>query len=308
MKFRNIGLAVVGLAVFSFALGLAPNAEAHTTPSPVAQKTYVTVAWEMPKAPVNSTSPTWPQKYYKSAKTNTPNLNALDSALDSKCGVPYQVDVYFDNDITKELINGKHLDGPNNPKEALVPGGWGVSYKLVYNPFQNKDPKGKCYVAPHTKAATTVVTTDAWECDANTAVTHTVTTTYTFVFDTETGTYGPAVAHVGAAVTGTRVLTNAEFKPCATSTPTPSTTPTTASSTPTKPASSSSQPTTSSSTPSVVTSQPVTSQPVSESTPPVVVHAELADTGSSITLWLILGAAFLVAAGAVVVAASRRKK
>lgn len=256
MKFRNIGLAVVGLAVFGFTFGIAPNAEAHTTPAPVAQ-TYVTVAWEMPKVPANSTSPTWPQKYYASAKTKTPSLNVLDGSL--KCNVPYQVDVYVDDATTAALIKGKHLDAPNVPKESLAPGGWGTVYKLVYV---------KCSTTTPTATITTPKPSTTTPCPTST-------------------------------------------KPTITPTPTPTastTKPTTASSTPTKPASSSSQPTTSSSTPSVVTSQPVTSQPVSESTPPVVVHAELADTGSSITLWLILGAAFLVAAGAVVVAASRRKK
>lgn len=129
MKFRNIGLAVVGLAVFGFTFGIAPNAEAHTTPAPVAQ-TYVTVAWEMPKVPANSTSPTWPQKYYASAKTKTPSLNVLDGSL--KCNVPYQVDVYVDDATTAALIKGKHLDAPNVPKESLAPGGWGTVYKLVY--------------------------------------------------------------------------------------------------------------------------------------------------------------------------------
>ena len=80
--------------------------------------------------------------------------------------------------------------------------------------FQNTDPKGKCYVEPKTKDATIVVTTDKWACDAKTAVTSTVTTTYAFVLDPKTGEYGDAIPTVGAPVAGTRDLTAAEFVAC----------------------------------------------------------------------------------------------
>ena len=81
-------------------------------------------------------------------------------------------------------------------------------------PFQNTDPRGKCYVPPMTKDATTVVTTAKWACNAKTAVTSSVTTTYAFVLDPKTGKYGDAVPTVGAPVAGTRDLTATEFVAC----------------------------------------------------------------------------------------------
>lgn len=107
-------------------------------PATTAVPTYVTVAWVMPSW-INATTPSWPQTYALSVKTNTASLGALDSDL--KCGVPYQVDVYFDNDVTASLIAGKHLDGPGVPPEALIPGGWGAAYKVVMTkcpPVENK--------------------------------------------------------------------------------------------------------------------------------------------------------------------------
>ena len=80
--------------------------------------------------------------------------------------------------------------------------------------YQNTDAEGECYVEPKVKDATTVVTTETWACDATTAVTSTVTTTYAFVLDPKTGEYGDAIPTAGAPVAGTRDLTAAEFVAC----------------------------------------------------------------------------------------------
>jgi hypothetical protein len=94
---------------------------------------YIIVAWHMPSW-VNSTTPTWSQTYFTSHEEGTPNLNALDSQLTEQCGVQYQVDIYYNSPTTASLIAGEHLDGPNNPPEDLIPGDWGVAYKLVQGP------------------------------------------------------------------------------------------------------------------------------------------------------------------------------
>jgi len=80
--------------------------------------------------------------------------------------------------------------------------------------FQNTNPGGACYKAPPTKDATTVVTTAKWACNDKTAVTSSVTTAYSFAFDSKTGTYGPAIPKAGAPVAGVRNLTATEFVAC----------------------------------------------------------------------------------------------
>ena len=94
---------------------------------------YIIVAWHMPSW-VNSTTPTWSQTYFTSQEEKTPDLSALDSQLTEVCGVQYQVDIYYNSPTTASLIAGEHLDGPNNPPEDLIPGGWGIAYKLVQGP------------------------------------------------------------------------------------------------------------------------------------------------------------------------------
>jgi hypothetical protein len=94
---------------------------------------YIIVAWKMPSW-INSTTPTWSQTYFTSQEEQTPNLNALDNKLVEECGVQYQVDIYYNSPTTASLIAGHHLDGPNNPPEDLIDGGWGVAYKLVQGP------------------------------------------------------------------------------------------------------------------------------------------------------------------------------
>jgi hypothetical protein len=94
---------------------------------------YIIVAWHMPSWD-NSTTPTWSQTYFTSQEEAAPDLSALDSQLTEACGVQYQVDIYYNSPTTASLIAGEHLDGPNNPPEDLIPGSWGVAYKLVQGP------------------------------------------------------------------------------------------------------------------------------------------------------------------------------
>ena len=94
---------------------------------------YIIVAWTMPSWD-NSTTPTWPQQIFAHQEETTTNLNALDSLLTEECGVQYQVDIYYNSAITASLIQGGYLDGPDNPQEDLISGGWGVAYKLVDGP------------------------------------------------------------------------------------------------------------------------------------------------------------------------------
>lgn len=115
---------------------------AKNTPTPAAS--YVTVAWAMPSW-INSTTPSWPQTYVTSASTSSPALNALDGQL-TACGAQWQVDVYNDNATTASLIAGAHLDGPGNPPESLIAGGWGTAYKLIQGPACPPAPQA-CAVA-----------------------------------------------------------------------------------------------------------------------------------------------------------------
>lgn len=107
-----------------------------TAPTPVTPKTYTTVAWKMPSW-VNSTTATFPQDFViqKAGQTSTLHaLDALNGSLPTTCGTQYQIDVYNQSAVTAALIAGKVLTAPNQPREDLIPGGWGVAYKLVKNP------------------------------------------------------------------------------------------------------------------------------------------------------------------------------
>jgi hypothetical protein len=100
---------------------------AKATPSTPAQ-TYTLTAWAMPSW-INDRTATWPQDYQTSVVQTIPAINALDSSL--PCGSQFQVDVYLTGDVTTALIAGGKLYGPNNPREALIRGGWGVAYKVM---------------------------------------------------------------------------------------------------------------------------------------------------------------------------------
>jgi hypothetical protein len=115
--------------------GTTATCPAPQGPPPAPDVDYVTVAWTMPSW-VNSTTATWPQQKFASIETEDPNLGALDSQLAASvlCGQEkqWQIDVYYDNATTDSLLAGGFLNGPGNPPEALIPGGWNVAYKLVH--------------------------------------------------------------------------------------------------------------------------------------------------------------------------------
>lgn len=110
----------------AFAANSALAVSVSTSPPPA---TYVTAVWSMPSW-VNSTTPTWDQHIVSHTDEQTITLNV---AVPTTCGTQYQVDVYYKNGTTTSLISGGVLHAPNNPAESLVPGGWGVAYKLVKN-------------------------------------------------------------------------------------------------------------------------------------------------------------------------------
>ncbi len=102
---------------------------------------YVIAAWTMPSWSGNDQVPTWSQTLYHSEPQSTPDLNALDKLLALTCGTQYQIDIYYDSPTTTSLINGKFLTKPNVPAEDLIPGGWGVAYKLIHEPDCQVIPK-----------------------------------------------------------------------------------------------------------------------------------------------------------------------
>lgn len=288
MNFKNAALAAIAVAVFGFTLGptFTPLAEAHTTTGP-----YVTVAWVM-SSWVNDSTPTWvkPQTLAAHTETTTSNVNALDGRL--RCGVPYQVDVYNNNDTTSKLIAGGILYGPNNPPESLV------TWKLVYTTCSTSTPTV-------TVTATATATKTVTEPGATTTVTHTLPGTTTTATATETKTVetpGPTttVTQPGATATATETATATTTVAGPTSTVT-TTLPgaTTTVSGPTT--------TVTSTAPCVVPTKTVTETVTTKATQ-TNQSGILAGTGSSTTAWMALITAFFIVAGLVLMAISQRKK
>lgn len=100
-------------------------------PPPPLTPTCTVVVWVMPSW-INDRTPSWPQAYFASYPIDCGV--PVDAPVPDLCGTQYQLDKYYDGPTTTALIAGGFLNGPNNPQEALVPGGWGSSYKLVKNP------------------------------------------------------------------------------------------------------------------------------------------------------------------------------
>ena len=100
--------------------------------SATSSKPYTIVAWDMPAPYVQAHTPIWPQTLAFYTGSDTIDLNALNGDL--LCGHQYQIDAYNTSETTASLIAGGYLNGPSNPKEDLVPGGWGVAYRLVNEP------------------------------------------------------------------------------------------------------------------------------------------------------------------------------
>lgn len=132
--------AALAMSAFIGALSLGAaspaSAETDTLESDISQG-FTVVAWSMDTW-VDDRTATWPQSYFTSTETQTPDLGLLDSSL--PCGTQYQIDIYIPGPATDSLIAGGFLNGPGDPAEALMPGGWDVAYKLVQT-----EP---CYVPP----------------------------------------------------------------------------------------------------------------------------------------------------------------
>lgn len=107
---------------------LAPVA-ANATEEPAP---YTTVVWKMPSWTAENVA-TWPQSFVAEVQTKEPDLAAADAYLVAPCGAEayFQVDVYHNDQVTRSTITGGVLKGPNDPGESLIPGGWGIAYKVV---------------------------------------------------------------------------------------------------------------------------------------------------------------------------------
>lgn len=95
-----------------------------TDPAPD-ESPYVLVVWES-----TGTYPElWPQKLVTYLDVASPDLHALDGSLPT-CGV-IQVDRYWDNATTRDLIAGGVLLGPGNPPESLAYVGSGDPWRVI---------------------------------------------------------------------------------------------------------------------------------------------------------------------------------
>ncbi|UTT63544.1 hypothetical protein [Microcella humidisoli] len=142
VEYKTTQTAVAGVSVKTTPLPNTYNGTASTNetacgtpPPPPPAPTCVVVVWKMPGW-ANSTTPTWPQTYVSVHDTDCDTPISQDVIpLGNDC---YQLDKYFEGETTTNLIAGGFLNGPNNPEEDLVPGGWGVAYRLAQGP--NCDP------------------------------------------------------------------------------------------------------------------------------------------------------------------------
>lgn len=118
-----------------------PAVSNQTTSSPVPTPApsigLVFVAWSMPSW-VNSTTPTWPQnlsvQFGDSSGRLTINSPQVLAEIPDLCGTQYQVDAYNETAAVLALIKGGTLTQAGQDSADLIPGGWGVAYKLVKNP------------------------------------------------------------------------------------------------------------------------------------------------------------------------------
>ena len=128
MKFLRTAGAVL-VAVAAVIIGVGPNVSAQ----PQIDPPYKVVVWEMPSWAGDRT-PVFPQDFSFAADAwGIPG--ALDIPAEPECGY-FQIDVYRyvtedDRAAVDHLLEVAVLKGPNNPREPLVKGGYGVAYKLV---------------------------------------------------------------------------------------------------------------------------------------------------------------------------------
>lgn len=91
---------------------------------------YINAFWSMPTW-AGPNQATWGQDILTTVPSGA-GLIAVDSDNFPKlgCGLNVQQDVYIKGEVTTALIAAGHLNGPNDPAEALMPGGWGTSYTV----------------------------------------------------------------------------------------------------------------------------------------------------------------------------------
>jgi len=121
---------------------------------------YVIVAWKMPSW-INDHTATWPQTIVTHEKQSTPDLTALDDDLNAIGYGCYQVDIYYDDTTTANLVAGGVLYSPQNPTEHLIPGGWGTAYKVVKIGNSCEPPKVDVCVYENGQAKKVTI----WESD-----------------------------------------------------------------------------------------------------------------------------------------------
>jgi len=173
-------------------------------PPPVDPTPYVLVAWAMPTAPVNLTTPTWPQAFFTKLDLATKDLHALDGQL-TACGTQYQVDLYNDSPTTTALIAGGVLNGPNNPPEDFPsPSGWGVTYKLIKN--------ADCQTTPNPATFTAAQCVAGSPGQASYTIPVTTGVSYTVQLN-GTGGFAPAAADTYFVAVGTKVEVKAVAGP-----------------------------------------------------------------------------------------------
>ena len=173
-------LALLGLSV------LAAPAQATVEQE---QQSFVVITWQMPSWSGERT-PTWPQSIVSHNQVSTPEEGRWPAT--PECGY-YQQDIYKytnESDVAKvdALINGGVLNGPNNPAEPLISGGWGVAYQLV-----NNGPLAKCN---QPEPEVTVDYEQRMSCDAGVEERATTTTT-PYVWVEEEWQLGEPVVEVG---------------------------------------------------------------------------------------------------------------
>jgi hypothetical protein len=125
-------LGLIAVMLF-FGVMFAAPASAHDHEGDHHKTQYKVFVWNMPSW-VGDRTPTWPQTLYSVTKVTTTE-GALSVPVLPECGY-FQIDVYkyttkADRKAVDKLQAGGFLNGPGNPPEPLIAGGWGTAYKLV---------------------------------------------------------------------------------------------------------------------------------------------------------------------------------
>lgn len=109
------------------AMTLVSIAPAMATGGSLDRDSYVVALWQKPA------TGDWPQSLVTSVAIDQPSLSdglAKINLAKLQCGTSFQADLYHSDSTTDALLNGKVLNGPNNPAESWPGGFWnkGKSY------------------------------------------------------------------------------------------------------------------------------------------------------------------------------------